>query len=119
MSYQKVCKVSMSRINNSKGSLLLSSSNLLSLMDDVLDKVINEGWVLSNSSSTFSSGTLCQVLLVKAESHRETKAIQLDVPGDVPGDVHTQQEAAHNATPKPKATRKRAEKPADEGQPES
>lgn len=115
MSYQKVCKVSMSRINNSKGSLLLSSSNLLSLMDDVLDKVINEGWVLSNSSSTFSSGTLCQVLLVKAESHRETKAIQLDVPGDVP----TQQEAAHNVTQKPKATRKRAEKPADEGQPES
>ena len=115
MSYQKVCKVSMSRINDSKGSLLLSSSNLLSLMDDVLDKVINEGWVLANSSSTFSSGTLCQVLLVKAESHRETKAIQLDVPGDVP----TQQEAAHNVTQKPKATRKRVEKPADEGQPES
>lgn len=117
MSYQKVCKVSMSRINDSKGSLLLSSSNLLSLMDDVLDKVINEGWVLANSSSTFSSGTLCQVLLVKAESHRETKAIQLDVPGDVPA-TPVAQEAAED-TPKPKATRKRAEKPADEGQPES
>lgn len=117
MSYQKVCKVSMSRINDSKGSLLLSSSNLLSLMDDVLDKVINEGWVLSNSSSTFSSGTLCQVLLVKAESHRETKAIQLDVPGDAPA-APVAQEAAED-TPKPKTTRKRAEKPADEGQPES
>ena len=107
----------MSRINDSKGSLLLSSSNLLSLMDDVLDKVINEGWVLSNSSSTFSSGTLCQVLLVKAESHRETKAIQLDVPGAVPA-APVAQEAAGDA-PKPKATRKRVEKPADEGQPES
>ena len=118
MSYQKVCKVSMSRINNSKGSLLLSSANLLSLMDDVLDKVINEGWVLANSSSTFSSGTLCQVLLVKADSHRETQAIQLDVPGDVPATPVEQQQPADDA-PKPKATRKRAEKPADEGQPES
>ena len=109
----------MSRINDSKGSLLLSSANLLSLIDDVLDKVINEGWVLANSSATFSSGTLCQVLLVKADSHRETQAIQLDAPGDVPS-APAEQALPADGTPKPKTTRKRAEKPtADEGQPES
>ena len=75
MSYQRVCPVSLSSVNEADDGVLLSSSNLLSLIDDILDKVINQGYVLDNSSSTFSLGYVHNVSLVKGSKHVETKPI--------------------------------------------
>ena len=80
MSYKRVCPVSLSSVNEADDGVLLSSSNLLSLIDDVLDKVINHGYVLDNSSSTFSLGYVHNVSLVKGDNAHKTKEISEHVP---------------------------------------